>query len=381
MSVQHPHKAHRDALHTLHAATDIHALWKGVLQLVKAHFSCKRVTLFLGHMGMGEARVVFTDPQIDHSPEWYAKRGKLNPFSPWIERNPGVDHYIFSTITGQPTAFRKTEFYQQFAKVEGWDKGMSGLMWQDGELLAMFSVYRGMRQADFGPEDVALLRGLLPEIRLAVERVQRINQDQDKRKALEGFLRNVPVPIMLLDWEKKLIFANRAVMDSVAIWNHGPDKARLYNSRDCFKVPAPIIRLLQTLREEILAIEPKSLSRSLPITREVFLPGDPVRKARVSASHYGQDSLARPGFFVLLIDPPTVGSVAAAELPKNLRDWQVLSPAEREITRLVCQGLSNTEIATQLNKSLLTVKTQLNSVFQKLNVESRTKLIARLHQP
>ncbi|MDV7393339.1 hypothetical protein RZS08_18345, partial [Arthrospira platensis SPKY1] len=142
----------------------------------------------------------FTEPHINHSPEWYAKRGKLNPFSPWIEKNPGVDHYIFSSITGPPSVFRKTEFYQQFAKVEGWDKGLSGLMWQEGELLAMFSIYRSMRQPDFEASDVEVLRTLLPEIRLAVERVQRINQDQDRRKALEGFLRNVPVPIMLLDW-------------------------------------------------------------------------------------------------------------------------------------------------------------------------------------
>ncbi|MCD8483531.1 MAG: helix-turn-helix transcriptional regulator [Verrucomicrobia bacterium] len=368
-------------LHTLHAAIDTHTLWKGVLHLLRSHFTCKRVTLFLGHMGMGEARVVFTDPQIDHSSEWYAKRGKLNPFSPWIERNPGIDHYIFSTITGPPAEFRKSSFYQQFAKLEGWDKGMSGLLWHEGELLAMFSLYRGPRQPDFSDSDVAILRSLLPEIRVAVERVQRINQDQERRKALEGFLRNVPVPIMLLDWEKKLIFANRTAMDSVAIWNFGHEKARQFNSRDCFKVPSAILRVVQALRDEILTIEPKSLSKSLPITKEIFLPGDPTRKARISAAHYGQDSLARPGFFVLLIDPPAVGSVPSAELPANLKDWQMLSPAEREITKLVCQGLSNTEIATQLNKSLLTVKTQLNSVFQKLGVESRTKLIARLHQP
>jgi len=55
-----------------------------------------------------------------------------------------------------------------------------------------------------------------------------------------------------------------------------------------------------------------------------------------------------------------------------------LSPAERMIVRQVCAGRNNEEIARVLGKSLGTVKNQLSSVFRKLGVDSRTRLIAQL---
>lgn len=62
----------------------------------------------------------------------------------------------------------------------------------------------------------------------------------------------------------------------------------------------------------------------------------------------------------------------------RMRSLQELSPREREIALLVCEGLSNAEIARQLRKSVLTIKTQLNAVFRKLGVTSRTRLMAML---
>jgi RNA polymerase sigma factor (sigma-70 family) len=55
-----------------------------------------------------------------------------------------------------------------------------------------------------------------------------------------------------------------------------------------------------------------------------------------------------------------------------------LSPAERDIVLLVLEGWSNKEIARELGKSIRTVKTQLTSVYKKLSVRSRSRLLAML---
>ncbi len=65
-----------------------------------------------------------------------------------------------------------------------------------------------------------------------------------------------------------------------------------------------------------------------------------------------------------------------AETLKSRRSWG-LSPAERVVVRQVCAGWNNEEIARRLGKSLGTVKNQLVSVFRKLGVDSRARLIAR----
>ena len=54
-----------------------------------------------------------------------------------------------------------------------------------------------------------------------------------------------------------------------------------------------------------------------------------------------------------------------------------LSPAERVIVRHVCAGRNNGEIARGLGKSIGTVKNQLSSVFRKLGLDSRARLIAQ----
>lgn len=52
-----------------------------------------------------------------------------------------------------------------------------------------------------------------------------------------------------------------------------------------------------------------------------------------------------------------------------------LTPAEREVLRLVALGLDNPAIAQQLNKSEKTVRNQVSSIFDKLGVRTRAEAI------
>jgi LuxR family transcriptional regulator, maltose regulon positive regulatory protein len=57
--------------------------------------------------------------------------------------------------------------------------------------------------------------------------------------------------------------------------------------------------------------------------------------------------------------------------------YETLSGRELEILRLVCQGLSNQEIANQLVLSVGTVKTHIHNIFGKLGVSGRPQAIAK----
>jgi len=52
-----------------------------------------------------------------------------------------------------------------------------------------------------------------------------------------------------------------------------------------------------------------------------------------------------------------------------------LTPREREVIELICQGLRNKELADRLHISLPTVSHHLTSIFRKLKVSDRTALV------
>ncbi|WOH53684.1 LuxR C-terminal-related transcriptional regulator [Bradyrhizobium sp. sBnM-33] len=68
---------------------------------------------------------------------------------------------------------------------------------------------------------------------------------------------------------------------------------------------------------------------------------------------------------------PNGKKVDGAKIEKMLG---MLTHRERQIVRLVCDGLSNKEIARQLNVSRGTVKVHLHNIFQKLEISNRTVL-------
>jgi DNA-binding CsgD family transcriptional regulator len=55
-----------------------------------------------------------------------------------------------------------------------------------------------------------------------------------------------------------------------------------------------------------------------------------------------------------------------------------LTPQERLVVRLVCEGLTNQEVARQLVLSVKTVGYHLGNAYAKLGVHSRAQLVARL---
>jgi DNA-binding CsgD family transcriptional regulator len=55
--------------------------------------------------------------------------------------------------------------------------------------------------------------------------------------------------------------------------------------------------------------------------------------------------------------------------------WRSLTPTERDVVRLVSEGLANNDIASRLFISPRTVQSHLTHVYNKLGVSSRVQLV------
>jgi DNA-binding NarL/FixJ family response regulator len=77
---------------------------------------------------------------------------------------------------------------------------------------------------------------------------------------------------------------------------------------------------------------------------------------------------------VELLRAPTPSAAAAADVTPE--GSEPLTPREIDVVRLVADGLSNKQVARRLFVSEATVKTHLNHVLAKLDVEGRPGLVA-----
>jgi DNA-binding CsgD family transcriptional regulator len=362
----------------LHAAVEVDSLWTAVKDVIRAAVPAHRVTLFLGHLGMGEARLVFTDPPIPHRDRWYAERGRDNPFIPFINAHRGIQRYRFEDVLPSPRDFHGTDFYRRVAEPEGWDKGLSMLFWSREEVRAMFSVYRAPSEGAFRDSEIAVLDYLYPFIGTAIERVQLVHSERLARRGLEEFNKRLPIGLISLDWELRVVFANPEGMKACVHWNLGAEAARIYNNRDCFELPPAVLAAARGLRVAIERRNPKELQGQLGDVVQVAEPSQAGYVATVSVSNAPANTLAKPRFLIVLDAGRAVSPASSA--PRRDAALRELTPREREIAILVAEGLANQEIAGRLSKSVLTIKTQLNAVFRKLGLRRRAQLITLLHE-
>lgn len=128
--------------------------------------------------------------------------------------------------------------------------------------------------------------------------------------------------------------------------------------------------------------------RAGAIVGEVALLADAPRMSTVTAATDLELLVLGADAFAALLDQPEVARQLATELAQRLRDapsaasaapatnddWERLTPAEQQVARLVADGLTNSEIATQLFLSRHTVESHLKHIFTKLNIRSRVAL-------
>lgn len=63
---------------------------------------------------------------------------------------------------------------------------------------------------------------------------------------------------------------------------------------------------------------------------------------------------------------------------QSIRKWHTLTPKEQEVAALICLGLANDEIATELSIAIGTVKAHVSHILHKLAAENRTHLQEQL---
>jgi len=352
----------------MHGATDTEEFLQAVFDLLAATVVCD--------FALANLRNVDSVPLVardslgrEFGVEYMERFFKLNPSVAYVMLRPGLR--ILHTKDHLPAEenLKELPFYREFMQPEGWRHSVALLFWGFFPPVPQnaFCVFRSEDQPDFDEDDLARLRLVHPHIATALKRFKKQLKGRSAEDRIAALLDSLPVNATLLEWDLRITNQSTTARRLSARWA-GREHESLPRG---FELPPEVLAVCAEMKEEWLTTLRANPQARLLNKRTVAHPALPDLCAEITLVLQQDSVLAHPGFLVHLAEASPVKGGAGLELG-------ALSPAEREAAVLAAGGLSNEEIARRLGISVAAVKLRLHGTFKKLNIRSRSHLVAML---
>lgn len=348
----------------LHAAMDLESFWESAQQLLDAAIPNQITGLTLQHSPIRPLHVKWTSPM----PSGFFTAQPLKRFLGTESRKKIVR---IGQLFSNHSDFKRSAIYRRYIAPQKCAHATCLLFWQQRRLVSAIVIMRTSAQGDLSPTETKLLRQLYQQFSITLRRLFSLERERSVRLELEEFVRRLPLPTILLRWNLRLLFQNPAAREFCATWEKGFEEARQTNARST--VPPEILNECRKLKQQLLRTHRRGVRRKNSEPKQVRHAGSPDLRATIHLKQLN-DAVARPHFMIECIDSRRSAEPSITRLPHVAR----LTAREQELTRLVCNGQSNQEIADHACLSLPTVKKHLHAVFRKLEVSSRSQLMARM---
>ena len=351
----------------LHGATDIDSFWKAVQQVVAAALPSCFIGLTLQHTPI-LPRVMRSTRKIP------AGLSAVPPIEAYFVGHPRSRLVPASDVFPDEHRLKKSLFYRNYMAPVNGRYAIGLFFWNAGRLLGVIVIMRNAKQGPLSRSEMKRIRQLYTQFQTALGRLRSLEREHTARVALEQFMRRVPLPTILLRWNLRLVYRNQAASEFCSVWQRGPEQARLIKLEAT--LPPEILDGCRMLKKRWEQLKILSLPTSGFKDELVYHPTRRHLRATISLKQISSAGLARPHFLIefesLRRRAAPKGEIAGTRLSHLVR----LTRREQELAWLVCDGRSNQEIADESGLSLETVKKHLHSVFRKLEVSSRSRLMA-----
>jgi DNA-binding CsgD family transcriptional regulator len=354
---------------SLHAAMNVGLFWKAVQQLVSVAIPNRLIGLMLQPNPILPMIAKWTAPMRD---EFFT----AEPLKSYITRQPRYRFVRIGDLFSNRSSLMKSTFYRRYMAPQKCVYGVCLLFWKDRRLICVIAIMRTATQGDLSRAEVKLLQHLYPHFLTALCRLRSLEREHSLRMDLEEFLSRLPLPTILLRWNLKPIYQNRAARDFCAVWEKGPDEAKL--TKAISPIPSEILDRCRLLKQQWADAQRPVAPQTGFKEERVRHPRSPHLRATLHLKQLSSAGVARPHFLIECEDLRSSVAVRTGPASVRLPHLARLTRREQEVARLVCEGRSNQEIADDACLSLPMVKKHLHAIFQKLEVNSRSRLIALL---
>ena len=357
------------SLFALHSAVDIESFWKAVQRVFAGSFACCNVGITLQH-----------NPVRPLIAKWLHSipDGPFNsaPLEEFLHIHLRSKVICESDIFPDRADLLKSGFYREYMKPQRCEHAIGLFFWSGARLNCVITIMRSANQGSVSDAEMKLLRRLYAQFELALRRISSLEREHSARGAFEDFLRRLPLPTMLLRWNLKLVYQNKAAREFCLQWREGPEASRVMKATA--PVPEEILdgcRRLKQQWEKAAGVN----ARQSAIAEEVVHHSQWKHlRATTTITNLNAVGFTPPHFLVQCEELRLPGKAPRPAGETRLAHLAKLTLREQDVTRLTCEGRSNQEIADGTGLSLQMVKKHLHTIFRKLEVTSRSRLMALL---
>ena len=369
--------AELQALLDLHDAKTLKQFWRSAQRLL--HSALPGATLwFAPTLDWLPPSATFRAETAWETDSQFQRFLERHPLKAFLLASPQKHLATFADVMTDAQLLR-SKFYREFMAPRHERFSVVLALWHGTSLRALIGLNRLQTDHDFSRADLGTLGSLHGHLGAALNGVLELQREQSARSALELVLAPLPLPIVVLDWELDVLYHNHAANESAVLWMRRPANARCLKQASRFEVPAHVAALCRELRAVWIRSGQRARHSSGSTRVAMTHPSLPDFQASVRLVHPDSPGLRMP-FFVVVFE--TAHGLLNLTLPGAEKFSQLarLSVCEREVASLVGRGESNKEVAARLGKSVLTVKTQLQSIYGKLGRAGRGRLISLLQE-
>src|SRR5438093_4331423 len=273
----------------LHAAMNVGSFWKAIQQLLATAIPNRVIGLMLHPNPILPMIARWTLPMPDGF-------FTAEPLKSYIAANPRQKFVRISDLFSNRSSLMKSAFYRRYMAPQKCANGVCLLFCKNQRLICVIAIMRTATQGDFPPAEMNLLKQLYPQFLTALRRLRLLEREQSLRMDLEDFLSRLPMPTILLRWNLKPIYQNRAARDFCALWEKGPEESQLMNAIS--PIPSEILDRCRLLKQQWAHAQ----HRVAPLTgfkeERVRHPESPHLRATIHLKQLSSCGLAQPHFLI-----------------------------------------------------------------------------------
>lgn len=282
-------------------------------------------------------------------------------------------------VLGPAQLRRADNFYRQYFQPAGLEHVIVIPFRRESIVRAGMTLFRTGQEGGFADADVALLREIHSLLEALMERVLEHDRHHATQASVLEVLGDLPVGLVLLDWELNPVFGNPEGYRQTQRWIRLSDSAAsVAEAAAGLQLPADLRAACDDLRRNWEANDCGRRCERHDLLRQLQHPNRSGFKATVAIPLPYRGVCGAPSFLIRYTDAAPSNSSALEPSAAQLAVLRQLTVAQRSVALLVVQGKSNREIAELLHREITTVKDHLGHIYGKLGIRNRIQLAALL---